>query len=132
MFFEFNEIVFDGTKSEIIDNLRVYLKYQELVWRDYWSLAGEKTKKDCGFNEARRILTKRIIGFVPSRYIFMGQSFDDIESLRSYLGTLEVRHLGNGVFSIGTWARKLYANMGFDEIKNRLIAGIINGLQLVK
>lgn len=129
MIFEYCNVKFGGTRTEIIKKLKVYLSNQELTWSfDCWRLANETITLTCGPWEATNRLIDKAIDRIPKRYIFKGGVFEDVESLRSYLESLEIRHLGDGVFSLYTYSKRLINNMSLDEIKTTIIEGVINDI----
>ena len=129
MIFEYNKIMFGGTRAEIIRKLRDYLDSCELTWSlGAWHLCKESAEFNCGPEEAKKSIIDFILLRVPKRYLFKGNAFENVEDLRSYLRTLEVQHLGDGVFALYTYTKRLNTNKSLHEINNALIEGIINDL----
>ncbi len=129
MEYEYNKRKFNGTIAEVIRQLKNYLYSCELTWSlGAWHLCKESAGFNCGPEEAKKSIIDIVIIRVPKQYFFKGKTFEDIEDLRSYLRTLEVWHLGDGVFVLYTYVKRLNINMSFHEIKEVLIEGIINDI----
>ena len=129
MEYEYNKRRLTGTRDEVINQLRNYLNSCELTWSlGAWHLCIESLEVGCRPEEAKKAIIDIVLLRVPKQYFFKGNAFEDIEDLRSYLRILEVRHLGDGVFALYTYAKRLNINMSFHEIKEALIEDIINDI----
>ncbi len=129
MEYEYNIRRFDGTRTEVIRQLKNYLNSCELTWSlGAWHLCRESLEVGCRPEEAKKSIIDIVLSRIPMKYIFKGNTFETIEELRGYLMTLEVRHLGDGVFALYTYAKRLNTNMSLYEIKETLIEGIINDI----
>ncbi len=125
MKFEYNGLKYCGTRAEIISKLENDINFLKLEYDGAWKLGTTILDHDCCPSEARIALINDVIDSVPREYVFKGKEFSDVDAFRAYLGTLEVRHLGAGVFAMGTWAQKMITNMSLYEIKDTLIEKII-------
>ena len=126
MIFEYYGKKFQGTRDEILKQLREYLDSCELTQsNDRWRLANKKIRDVCGPIRARCILTDNIINHV--HFEFHGTTFEDIGDLEQYLRGLHLIHEGSGSFTLGGYCRH-FKKHSVGYIRELMIKEIINGI----
>ncbi len=69
MEYEYNKRRFDGTRTEIVKKLKVYLSNQELTWSlGAWHLCNEHLAIGYGPEEAKKSIIDIVLLRVPRRY----------------------------------------------------------------
>ncbi len=132
MTFEYADILYQGTRKDILVRLRKRLERNNLEWDgDWWHLGEEETREIGHPEHIKGFLIKRALDRVPIEIVFYGQTFSDMSQLEIHLENLPLKYNGGTRFFL--------AGFSFDsrnqprdvnDIKATIIKDILSGMKI--